>query len=314
MLVTSNTLAPIVDGLGQPVVNGKVFVNDTDTFGNTVNLYRSIYIHDNSPENIATNPIQLNSAGAFPYPVYCAEKMVWCFVQDENGENILSYPVLSAGSASSGNDDTSEILADVIRVKTLFADLIESLKVNKDAQILGNLEVRKFLKVYENAKISGWLQIDENNTTIGNGGITTPKLSVRNELELEEDAKINIAGGKSIPIFDLNANHEFDSMAWYWTKIEEQFPPGAYLTAMTTGGTSYNIGRTMYVYEFDKSYKSNKYDVFKLSDDPFIHEDGLDLNPQLVVRIVGLTGNEDGANATIDHRFYLCQVLRHEWR
>jgi len=155
MLITSNTIVPILDGNGKPLVNGRLYVrrNSSEESG-YVQLTRS---PGDSGYN-APNPIILNSAGAIPFPVYTSAKSAWCFAYDQDGVFILSYPL-------NGNPED-----DVVEEQQKISDeVVKNLEVQKDGVI------RNDLIVEGNTELKGEL-IVEKDMTLKNNLISGKKI------------------------------------------------------------------------------------------------------------------------------------------
>jgi len=127
LLVTGNTMAPILDGSGKPIANGKLLVTaNSDPESEPLQLYR-----DPNKSQSASNPISLNSAGAMPYPVYADTLKAWCHAYSESNRLVISYPLLGNTAAGQANGNAE--------IQNLYA---ESLTVTGDADIFGDLSAK----------------------------------------------------------------------------------------------------------------------------------------------------------------------------
>jgi len=124
MLITSNTRAPILDGSGNPLTNGKLAVcENSDPNSRLLELFREPDFSESAP-----NPINLNSAGAMPYPVYANKNNAWCHAYNYLGALVISYPL--NGNINDSDNETEEVPQKVvgeelhIKGKAVVGDLI----------------------------------------------------------------------------------------------------------------------------------------------------------------------------------------------
>jgi len=148
MLITSNTRAPILDGIGQPIANGRLEVRqNSDPASRLLQLFRQPDFHVSTP-----NPIPLNSAGAMPYPVYAKENNAWCHAYNENGELVISYPL-------NGNSigDNTDLVPDEIVTKRLIVkgDAIVGDTLTTEAVVLNARNI------WQKRGVNGVLSVDE---------------------------------------------------------------------------------------------------------------------------------------------------------
>ncbi len=203
MLITSNTIPPILDGNGIPIVNGKLYVRKGSTMqAEPAELRDSINPENSNP---VSNPIQLNSAGEIPDPVWTnPADVLWCFVYNENNIFVRSYPLVSVAVSEGNIDLPPEIIIDILHVEdhAVIADLTvtNNLDVDTDLTVKGDSTVEGNSAIDGDLDVKGNLNVEENVIIKGhiNGDI---KLDNENELfakyNTQSDAPLNF---DSIPV------------------------------------------------------------------------------------------------------------------
>ncbi len=144
MLITSNTIPPILDNNGKPLVNGRLYVYEDDTEDSKLaELFSSINFEES---NSVTNPITLNGAGEIPNPVWAktSAQVLWCFAYNESKELKRQYPLASigvfAGDNVYDNEDTGVFSLDNLIVKN--RTKTKDLDVENDLDVGNNLKVK----------------------------------------------------------------------------------------------------------------------------------------------------------------------------
>jgi len=89
MLITSDTMPPLLDGNGNPVRAGKLHVLK----GPTQDSEPSPLFLDLDFKQRAANPIQLDSTGRMPNALYTDGNEAWCFLYSFEGILLRSYPL-----------------------------------------------------------------------------------------------------------------------------------------------------------------------------------------------------------------------------
>jgi len=137
MLITSDTMPPLLDGNGNPVRNGtlKVF-KDADTQSEPLQLY------DAEGDFVGTS-IELDSLGRMPQPVYTSETSAWCFLyayapDGIPAELIRTYPLQNAPTQNAlvlPQEMTvrSITVQEEIKTRDIEAQSISCDKINTDA-------------------------------------------------------------------------------------------------------------------------------------------------------------------------------------
>jgi len=121
MLITSDTMPPLLDGNGSPVRNGILCVRE-----NSDPESRPLDLED-AEGNPVPNPMHLLSTGEMPRASYIKKDgdsepavRAWCFVSDRDGIPVRAYPLQNEPSAS------PFVLPQNLTVRTLKAESIEA--------------------------------------------------------------------------------------------------------------------------------------------------------------------------------------------
>jgi len=121
MLITSDTMPPLLDNNGNPVRNGWLRVNGTSKALDKYPLL--LYSNPDYTGDLQDNPIQLDSTGRMPKPFFVKESLAWCFLFTSEFEPVRSYPLQT-------HQETGNLmLPQDLRVRRLTVD--DVLRANK---------------------------------------------------------------------------------------------------------------------------------------------------------------------------------------
>jgi len=274
MLITSNTIPPILDANGKPVVNGRLEVRKGST--QTAELAELFY--DRELKEAASNPITLNGAGEIPVPVWTETlDVLWCFVFNEDDILVREYPLASVGVPVKDIEN----IPDEFVTKKLH--VINDAIVGRDLDVGDNAIIRRNLFVEKNLIVNDWVRMDKNLLVKEN--ITAKSISINENGPRVEGEEMAIS---SVSV----ANSAFNILP---NALEsEHIPIGSYIIGATIGqeGEELTLNKKVYI---DLQQPDNQ--VIMITS--VSYQGNTDLG---VYRTLGISGDTSG-NA---YRFYLC--------
>jgi len=307
MLITSNTRASILDGSGRPLTNGKLHVcENSDPNSKPLELFREPDFRESAP-----NPINLNSGGAMPYPIYANKSNAWCHAYNELGALVISYP-LNGNTIERGNETEAigKVVGKELHItgKAVVGDLIaesvsldekniwekskDGAKLSTDSiEVGGNITLNKdnFETSEEvDVKIGGNLKVEKEtevnallkakNIQLDGMEATDGKKKTYSMANLEEDS----------PIADVNMTVE---------KMLEFFPIGSYITCESNSNDMYRINQTLYGRGGKEGFSSGNESID-------IHTQRPSGDPVGVYKCCGFTGQKN------NHNYFLLRRIK----
>lgn len=228
MLITGDTRHRILDGSGNPVVEGTVEVKVKDgTQYVSANLFRDIDLTET-----AQNPITLNSAGEIPFPVYVNAPIVYCFVKNKKGTEIRNYPVVGIGVPVKDNNNGTAQFSEA-NISTAFIENLHS-----DNAIINDLTVSY-------------------NATVNN--LTVEKAFNQGDLIKTDGEKITLATAS----IDFTRSDSSNTLNALYIDVVKNTPIGSYVTGYKS--SSSNFGDVVYS---SSVYGSENSGTLTLQPDP----------------------------------------------